>query len=64
MLSEADFSYGFREFDFSHEEVQPAVDLAYRFCFLHSSCYMRLFVPRNNEHIIINTKNKEKTTKG
>ena len=61
MLSERGFSYAFRLFDLSHEEVKWAVVLAYRFCFPHSSRCMRLFVPRNNERMI--TKKKEKKKK-
>jgi len=60
VLDGADFSYGLGVFDFSHEEVKRAVDLSYRFCFLHSSCYMRLFVPRSNERMITKKKKKKR----
>ena len=36
MLGGGDFSYRFRLFDFSHEEVKPVVVFVYRFFSLYS----------------------------
>ena len=61
MLGGGDLSYGLVVFHFSYEEVKRAVVLSFRFCFLHSSHSMRLFVPRNKQPMI--TK-ENKTKKG
>ena len=48
MLGEGGFSYGFRVFDFSHEEVKRVVGVTYMFFSLHTSGCIRLFVPKTN----------------
>ena len=47
-------------FDFSHEEVKPAMVFSYSFCFLHTSGCMSLFASRNKERMIIIIEKKKR----
>ena len=60
MLGDGGFSYSFRLFHFSHEEVKRAVVVTYRFFSLHSSPCIRLFVPKNKQHMISKKKKKKR----